>query len=82
MNVIGAGGGAPEARWPMMKQPGGERADDNPYAKPIQGLHAIVDLDEMTVVRVEDLGVVPLPPGFGRPCCRAHRAAARRSQAG
>jgi primary-amine oxidase len=42
-----------------------ERPDDNPYAKPIHGLHAIVDLDEMTVVRVEDLGVVPLPPGSG-----------------
>jgi primary-amine oxidase len=39
--------------------------DDNPYAKPIHGLHAIVDLDDMAVVRVEDLGVVPLPPGTG-----------------
>jgi primary-amine oxidase len=38
---------------------------DNPYAKPIHGLHAVVDLDDMTVVRVEDLGVVPLPPGTG-----------------
>ena len=42
-----------------------ERPDDNPYAKPIHGLHAIVDLDDMTVLRVEDLGVVPLPPGSG-----------------
>ena len=39
--------------------------DDNPYAKPIHGLHAVVDLDDMTVVRVEDLGIVPLPPGTG-----------------
>jgi primary-amine oxidase len=38
---------------------------DNPYAKPIHGLHAVVDLDEMSVVRVEDLGAVPLPPGTG-----------------
>src|SRR5262252_1816127 len=38
---------------------------DNPYAKPIHGLHAVVDLDDMCVVRVEDLGVVPLPPGTG-----------------
>src|SRR5215475_4324090 len=38
---------------------------DNPYAKPIHGLHAIVDLDDMAVVRVEDLGTVPLPPGTG-----------------
>jgi primary-amine oxidase len=38
---------------------------DNPYAKPIHGLHAVVDLDDMSVVRVEDLGAVPLPPGTG-----------------
>ncbi len=42
-----------------------DRPDDNPYAKPVDGLHAIVDLDDMTVLRVEDLGVVPLPPGSG-----------------
>ena len=42
-----------------------DRPDDNPYAKPVHGLHAIVDLDDMTVVRVEDLDVVPLPPGAG-----------------
>ncbi len=42
-----------------------ERADDSPYAKPIHGLYAIIDLDDMAVVRVEDLGVVPLPPGSG-----------------
>jgi primary-amine oxidase len=42
-----------------------ERPDDNPYAKPIHGLHAIVDLDDMTVVRTEDLGVVSVPPGSG-----------------
>jgi primary-amine oxidase len=42
-----------------------ERPGDNPYAKPIHGLHAIVDLDAMTVVRVADTGVVPLPPGSG-----------------
>ena len=42
-----------------------ERPDDNPYAKPVHGLHAIVDLDDMTVLRVEDTGPVPLPPGSG-----------------
>jgi len=42
-----------------------ERADDNPYAKPIHDLHAIVDLDDMAVVRVEDLDVVAPPPGAG-----------------
>jgi primary-amine oxidase len=41
------------------------QADDNPYAKPIHGLHAVVDLDDMVVLRVEDLGTVPLPPGAG-----------------
>jgi primary-amine oxidase len=40
-------------------------ADLNPYAKPVEGLHAIVDLNEMRVLRVEDFGVVPLPPGDG-----------------
>jgi primary-amine oxidase len=38
---------------------------DNPYAKPVHGLHAVVDLDDMSVVRVEDVGVAPLPPGNG-----------------
>jgi primary-amine oxidase len=38
---------------------------DNPYAKPIHGLHAIVDLDDMAVVRVEDHEIVPLAPGTG-----------------
>jgi primary-amine oxidase len=42
-----------------------EGPDDNPYAKPVYGLHAIVDLDDMTVLRVEDTGAVPLPPGSG-----------------
>ena len=42
-----------------------ERSGDNPYAKPIDGLHAIVDLDDMVILRVEDVGVVPLPPGSG-----------------
>jgi primary-amine oxidase len=43
-----------------------ERPGDlNPYARPINGLHAIVDLNQMRVVRVEDLGAVPLPPGDG-----------------
>ncbi len=42
-----------------------DQADDNPYAKPIHGLHAIVDLDDMAVLRVEDLGTVPLPPEAG-----------------
>lgn len=43
-----------------------ERPGDlNPYAKPVNGLHAIVDLNLMQVVRVEDFGVTPIPPGDG-----------------
>jgi primary-amine oxidase len=42
-----------------------EQPEDNPYAKPIHGLHAIVDLDDMAVVRVEDFGVLSPPPGAG-----------------
>lgn len=37
----------------------------NPYAKPIHWLHAVVDLEDMAVVRVEDLGTVALRPGTG-----------------
>jgi len=40
--------------------------EDNGYARPIEGLFAFVDLDEMEVVKIEDNGVVdeenPLPP--------------------
>jgi len=35
---------------------------DNGYARPIEALTAIVDLNKMEVVRIEDGGVVPLPP--------------------
>ena len=35
--------------------------DDNGYARPVEGLVTLVDLDTMTVVDVEDHGVVPLP---------------------
>jgi len=37
-------------------------AGDNPYARPIANLHPVVDLRRRTVVRVDDFGVVPLPP--------------------
>ena len=36
-------------------------ADDNGYARPVEGLVVLVDLDTMSVVDVEDHGVVPLP---------------------
>jgi primary-amine oxidase len=35
--------------------------DDNGYARPVEGLVTLVDLDTMTVAEVEDHGVVPLP---------------------
>ena len=35
---------------------------DNGYARPIENLLTIIDLNRMEVVRVEDHGVVPLPP--------------------
>jgi primary-amine oxidase len=38
---------------------------DNGYARPLQGLVAVVDLRKMEVTRIEDFGVVPLPPEAG-----------------
>src|SRR5215469_12520718 len=35
--------------------------DDNGYARPVENLVVLVDLDTMTVVDVEDYGVIPLP---------------------
>lgn len=35
---------------------------DNGYARPVQGVVTLVDLNTMTVVDVQDHGVVPLPP--------------------
>ena len=38
---------------------------DNGYARPIEGVVTIIDLNRKEVVRVEDHGVVPLPPKDG-----------------
>ncbi len=38
---------------------------ENGYARPVEGLIVTVDLDTMTVLEVEDHGVVPLPPQAG-----------------
>ncbi len=38
---------------------------DNGYARPIEGVIPVVDLNKMEVIRVEDYGVVPLPPHPG-----------------
>lgn len=40
-------------------------ANDNGYARPLDGVVVIVDLNSMQVLRVEDYGVVPLPPESG-----------------
>ena len=39
--------------------------NDNGYARPIEGVIAVVDLNEMRVLRVEDHGVVPVPTNDG-----------------
>jgi primary-amine oxidase len=40
----------------------GEGAKNNTFARPIEGLLAVVDLNAKRVVRLIDLGVVPVPP--------------------
>ena len=39
--------------------------NDNGYARPLEGIIPVVDLNKMEVVTVEDYGVVPLPPEDG-----------------
>jgi primary-amine oxidase len=38
---------------------------DNAYARPIEGLFTVVDLNTMEVLRVEDTSDVPVPPASG-----------------
>ena len=38
---------------------------DNGYARPIEGLSALVDLNKMEVMRIDDYGVISLPPNPG-----------------
>ena len=38
---------------------------DNGYARPVEGLMALVDLNEMKLIGIEDTGVVPFPPKPG-----------------
>jgi len=38
--------------------------NDNGYARPIEGVIPVVDLNKMEVIRVENYGVVPLPPNI------------------
>ncbi len=38
---------------------------DNGYARPIEGLVVVIDLNRKEVLRVEDFGAIPLPPQAG-----------------
>lgn len=38
---------------------------DNPYAHPIDNVHAIIDLNRMEIVEVEDYGVIEIPRETG-----------------
>lgn len=38
---------------------------DNGYARPIEGIRPVVDLNKMEVIRVEEYGIWPLPPQSG-----------------
>ncbi|MDA1232082.1 MAG: tyramine oxidase, partial [Planctomycetota bacterium] len=38
---------------------------DNGYVRPLEGLRPVVDLNTMSVIRVEEYGHWPLPPGQG-----------------
>ena len=40
-------------------------AGDNPYARPIANLHPVFDLAAGTIIRIDDFGVVPVPPDPG-----------------
>ena len=42
-----------------------ENPGDNPHVRPIEGLVPVVDLTSMTVLRIQDSGVVSLPPDTG-----------------
>ncbi|HIK54283.1 MAG TPA: primary-amine oxidase [Synechococcales cyanobacterium M55_K2018_004] len=46
--------------------------EGNFYSRPIDGLIPVVDLNKMTVIRIEDYGVVPVPPDPGEYELRFH----------
>lgn len=39
--------------------------NDNGYARPLDGVIVVVDLNTMQILRIEDYGIVPLPPDSG-----------------
>jgi primary-amine oxidase len=42
-----------------------DRPDGNPYARPVDGLVVLVDLNAMQVVRIDDHKLIPIPPEAG-----------------
>jgi primary-amine oxidase len=42
-----------------------ENPGDNPHVRPIEGLVPVVDLNAMKVLRIEDRGIIPIPPDCG-----------------
>jgi primary-amine oxidase len=42
-----------------------EHASDNGYARPVEGLNPIIDLNLMEVIEIEEHGVLPIPPESG-----------------
>ena len=40
-------------------------ATDNGYARPLEGIRPVVDLNTMQVIRIEEHGIWPLPPNEG-----------------
>ena len=40
-------------------------AGDNPYARPIANLHPVFDLSARKIIRIDDFGMVPIPPDPG-----------------
>src|SRR5437764_2021479 len=57
-------GAEEEQTWRLTRTLSWVRSDpaDNGYAHPIEGVLVLVDLNTMEVVRIDDHGVVPLPP--------------------
>ena len=43
---------------------------DNGYARPIEGLSVIIDLDKSEILEIQDFGVVPIPPEDGNYAAR------------
>jgi primary-amine oxidase len=39
--------------------------NENSYAHPVAGLHAVFDLNRMEVIRIDDYGVIPVPRQLG-----------------